>query len=149
MRERGRVGQHDLLRAKARAQLHYYVGHWPEIDCIAVRESAAVGCLPLTSAVAAFGDARKDYCLKVPGDPCNPWTQRAAAGIAIRLLQHKPPPSTYSCRTQQLETETWDHVAARWLAEFQAVHVSSGTRQGPAGEVASAVSSRPVSQLTA
>ena len=63
--DHGRVGQRELLRAKARARLHYYVSTWPEVDCIAARESAVLGCAPLTSSYGVFGDAAKDYCLKV------------------------------------------------------------------------------------
>lgn len=134
VRENGRIGQHELLRAKARADLHYYVGHWPEIDCIAVRESAAVGCLPLTSTVAAFGDVRKDYCLKVPGDPRDAATQRAAAEMAIRLLQQAPQlPRGDRCMTQQLAEETWDRIGERWLQELNNSSTSSCTDGGNHG----------------
>ena len=65
--DHGRVGQRELLLAKARADLHYYVTTWPEIDCIAVRESAMVGTVPLTPASGVFGE--KEYCVRVKGDP--------------------------------------------------------------------------------
>ena len=42
--DHGRVGQPELLAAKARAQLHYYVCDFPEVDCIAVRASSC--CYP-------------------------------------------------------------------------------------------------------
>ena len=84
--DHGRVGQPELLRAKATAQILYYVGDWPEIDCIAVREAAMLGCVPLTSSVAVFSDPSKDYVLRVDGDPTEPSTQRAAAARAAEIL---------------------------------------------------------------
>lgn len=117
--DHGRVGQPQLFEAKARAQLHYYVGHWPEVDCIAARESAMLRCVPLTSTAAVFGDEAKDYCVRVPGDPQAARTQRVAAGIAIRLLQAQASSrARLSSVTPNLESETWHQVAARWLAEF-------------------------------
>lgn len=114
--DHGRVGQPELLAAKARSHLHYYVGDWPEIDCIAVRESAMLGCVPLTSRTAVFGDKEKDYCVRVPGDPTLPSVQRAAAAEAIRLLAHfganGAMPQVVS---EALREETWDRIAARWL----------------------------------
>ena len=113
--DHGRVGQRELLLAKANAPLLYYVGDWPEIDCIAVRESAALGCVPLTSTLAVFGDAAKDYCVKVEGDPHTAETQRAAAARAVELLRAE---DVGRVDTPTLRDETWDRVAARWWAEL-------------------------------
>ena len=114
--EHGRVGQPELLRAKARAQLLYYVGDWPEIDCIAVREAAMLGCVPLTSSVAVFGDAAKDYVVRVPGDPKQPSTQQAAARLAIEMLrEYQRTGRMPSVDTPTLREETWARVAGRWL----------------------------------
>ena len=114
--EHGRVGQPELLRAKARAHLLYYVGDWPEIDCIAVREAAMLGCIPLTSSVAVFGDAAKDYVVRVPGDPKQPSTQQVAARRAIEMLrQYQRTGSMPSVDTPTLREETWARVAGRWL----------------------------------
>eukprot|EP00966_Prymnesium_polylepis_P200892 4655381-Prymnesium_polylepis.1 len=132
--EHGRVGQRALCAAKARAQLHYYVGTWPEIDCIAARESAMLRCVPLTSSVAVFGDPAKDYCLRVPGDPAAPRTQRAAAGVAIRLLQaHAATGGRLSSVTDTLRGETWDRVAARWLAIVRAAALEEAEGGGAQG----------------
>ena len=107
--DHGRVGQRELLLAKARADLHYYVTTWPEIDCIAVRESAMVGTVPLTSAGGVFGE--KEYCVRVKGDPREAAMQREAARVAIDLVKK----GARAERTAALEAETWDAVAARWL----------------------------------
>ena len=105
-----------MLRAKARAQLLYYISDWPEVDCIAVREAAMLGCVPLTSSAAVFGDAAKDYCVRVPGDPKQPQTQREAAEVAVRLLrEYQRTGKLPSVDTETLRSETWERVAARWL----------------------------------
>ena len=44
-------------RTKARAHVHYYVGDWPEIDCIAVRGQPALAALHATRARAQTGTA--------------------------------------------------------------------------------------------
>ena len=114
--DHGRVGQPELLRAKACAQILYYVGHWPEIDCIAAREAAMLGCVPLTSSVAVFGDRAKDYCCRVLGDPLVPETQHAAARRAIEiLLAYQRTGELPSVDTPTLRSETWAAVAGRWL----------------------------------
>ena len=114
--DHGRVGQPELLHAKARAQMLYYIGHWPEIDCIAAREAAMLGCVPLTSSVAVFGDPAKDYCVRVPGDPMLPETQRVAAMRAAELLQtYERTGELPNVDTPTLRSESWKAVAARWL----------------------------------
>ena len=114
--DHGRVGQRELLKAKACAPLLYYVGDWPEIDCIAVREAAMLGCVPLTSSVAVFGDKAKDYVIRVKGNPTEPDTQRRAAEVAVEILrmyeEHGRLPDV---GTPTLREETWARVAERWL----------------------------------
>ena len=118
--DHGRVGQPALLRAKARCQLLYYITTFPEIDCIAAREAAMLGCVPLTSTYGVFGDDAKDYCVRVPGDPANPETQRAAAQRAVALLEayvDGGAAAMPSVDTPTLRAETWARIAARWEAE--------------------------------
>ena len=107
--DHGRVGQRELLLAKARADLHYYVTTWPEIACIAVRESARVGTVPLTSAGGVFGE--KEYCVRGEGDPREATMQHEAARVAIELIKK----GARAERTAALEAETWDAVAAGWV----------------------------------
>ena len=114
--DHGRVGQPELLRAKATAQILYYVGDWPEIDCIAVREAAMLGCVPLTSSVAVFGDAAKDYVVRVRGVPSDAQTQRDAAAKAIEMLrEYQRTGRMPSVDTPTLRAETWTRIAARWV----------------------------------
>ena len=99
--------------------LLYYICTFPEIDCIAVREAAMLGCVPLTSSYAVFGDEAKDYVVRVAGEPTAAETQREAARVAIELLQRyeRGTPPMPSVDTPTLRDETWSRVAARWEAE--------------------------------
>ena len=75
-----------------------------------------LGCVPLTSTVAVFGDASKDYCLKVDGDPRAPDTQRRAAQKAADILLTWQQTGALPCvDTPTLRSETWGAVAKRWL----------------------------------
>ena len=83
---------------------------------IAVREAAMLGCVPLTSTCAVFGDATKDYCVRVAGDPREASTQRAAADLAVELLRgYEATGQLPSVDTETLRSETWARVADRWL----------------------------------
>ena len=76
-----------------------------------------LGCVPITSSVAVFGDEAKDYIVRVPGDPTRPETQQAAARQAIAiLLEYERTRTLPSVDTPTLRRETWDQVAASWLA---------------------------------
>ena len=80
-----------------------------------------LGCVPLTSSVAVFGDAAKDYCVKVKGAPHLAATQHAAADVAIAILQAHAASGEYpDVRTPTLREETWARVAQRWLAVLDA-----------------------------
>ena len=122
--DHGRVGQPELLEAKARAPLLYYITDFPEVDCIAVREAAMLGCVPLTSTFAVFGDVSKDYCVRVPGEPRDPATQHAAADVAIQLLRaYEATGELPNVHTPTLQAETWARVAERWLQDCMDVAV--------------------------
>lgn len=116
----GRVGQRTLLQAKREAVVHYYVGTWPEVDCISVRESAAAGCIPVTSTAGVFSCSEKGYSIRVAGDAACPDTQRTAASFIARLLQDKDLERctrAYVLGHPGLRAETWPSIARRWLRE--------------------------------
>jgi glycosyltransferase involved in cell wall biosynthesis len=114
----GRVGQDELLQEKSRSAIHYYACTFEEIDCISVRESVAVGCIPVTSNIAVFTE--KSYCVKVVGDPLTQEGQVAIAYKVIELL--KNPDQLERFRHQfreQVQVETWDNIARQWLDYYQ------------------------------
>lgn len=79
-----------------------------------------LGCVPLTSTVAVFGDKAKDYCVRIPGDPRRAETQRAAAQCAVELLrEYERTGRMRPVDTQTLRSETWAAVAAQWIAVFR------------------------------
>jgi hypothetical protein len=112
--EHGRVSQTELMQAKASSSIHYYGCTFPEIDCISVRESALVGCIPVTTDYAALSG--KSYCLTVPGKVKSPATQEHLARKIVELLSH--PEKIQELRytfSEQARKETWNIISAKWL----------------------------------
>jgi hypothetical protein len=115
---RGMVGQDLLIAEKSTASIHYYAGTYPEIDCISVRESAMVGCVPVTTDFAVMSE--KDYCVKVPGEPEAQETQEAVAYKVVELL--KDPQQLVEIRQKfmlAVQHETWDAIAKVWAQNFE------------------------------
>jgi glycosyltransferase involved in cell wall biosynthesis len=115
--EHGRVSQKKLIAEKASASIHYYACTYPEIDCISVRESAAVGCVPVTTDFAVFQE--KEYCVRVAGDPNTQETQEAVAQKIVELLLDSE--KLNQIRQQfrdRVKTETWQEVAKVWMKTF-------------------------------
>lgn len=112
----GRVGVTELMKQKAISSIHYYAcTSAEETDCISVRESAAVGCVPVTTDYVALSE--KPYCIKVPGPPCARETQEAVARKIVELLKDQ----TKLERVRQnflllVKDEAWDRIASLWLS---------------------------------
>jgi glycosyltransferase involved in cell wall biosynthesis len=115
--EHGKVSREQLMQEKSTSILHYYGCTFDEIDCNTVRESAFMGCVPVTTNYAGLQD--KEYCLKIPGNPFKETTQVALAQKIIELLQE--PSKIDELRKHfnaAVQSETWDKIADRWLAEI-------------------------------
>ncbi|MGV2390205.1 MAG UNVERIFIED_CONTAM: hypothetical protein LVR29_23960 [Microcystis novacekii LVE1205-3] len=65
--------------------IHYYGCTYREIDCISVRESAVVGCLPVVNGFAVFRE--KDYCVEGGGSNQS-GSQEAIAWKIVELLKN-------------------------------------------------------------
>lgn len=116
--EHGRVSQEKLIAEKATASIHYYACTYPEIDCISIRESAAVGCVPVTTDFAVFKE--KEYCVRVAGEPTAKETQETLAHRIVDLLQN--PDELQILRKQfrqAVKHETWQEVSKVWLNAFE------------------------------
>ncbi len=112
--DRGMMGYRQLIEEKARSAIHYYGCTYREIDCISVRESAVVGCLPVVTDFAVFRE--KDYCVKVPGEVTDPATQEAIAWKIVELLKNPQLLAQERERCRQIAlTDTWERSAAAWL----------------------------------
>lgn len=115
--EHGKVSRERLMQEKSTSAIHYYGCTFDEIDCNTVRESAFVGCIPVTIDYAGLKD--KDYCLKVPGNPFTRETQEALAHQIISLLSNPETLSAFSDKIFNLvRSETWNNVAKQWLLEI-------------------------------
>lgn len=115
--ECGRIGVKKLLREKASSTIHYYGCTFDEIDCISVRESAAVGCIPVTSARSAL--AEKPYCITVPGNAYQAETQKALALRIVELLNNCEERDRLRPKFQELaHQESWGNVARQWFFQL-------------------------------
>lgn len=111
--EHGKVGQDELMQAKAKSAIHYYGCTFQEIDCISVRESALVGCIPVTTDYAVLSE--KKYCLTVPGGIKDPNTHIKLAQKIVELLES--PEELDKLRpnfSKHARQETWDCIAWQW-----------------------------------
>jgi glycosyltransferase involved in cell wall biosynthesis len=116
--EHGKVGQDVLIAAKINSVIHYYATNFEEMEPISLKESAIVGCLPVTTNYAAL--AEKDYCLRVSGDPNDPATQEAVAYKVVELLKNQTKLEELSQNSRQMaKMETWDKVAQRWIDQMK------------------------------
>lgn len=116
--EYGRVSQIKLISEKANASIHYYACTYPEIDCISIRESAAVGCVPVTTDFAVFSE--KKYCVKVQGEPNARETQEAIAYCIIDLLKDQSRLSQLRTQFSNLAIqETWEKNSQSWLQALE------------------------------
>lgn len=115
--EHGKVGQDVLIAEKASAIIHYYATNFEEMEPISLKESAVVGCLPVTTDYAAL--AEKEYCLKTSGDPNDPETQVAVAHKVVELLNDPIKRATLSQEARRFaKAETWDNIAQRWIDQM-------------------------------
>lgn len=114
----GLVGYQELIQEKASAAIHYYACTYGEVDCISVRESSIVGCVPVTTDAYVF--AEKEYCLRIPGEPAAPETQAAIADKIIELLQNPDRLEEIRQKFQAIaQQETWENIAKVWMDEFE------------------------------
>lgn len=112
----GRVSQKELVDFKAKSIVHYYPTTFEEIDCISVRESAAVLCIPVTTAYAAL--AGREYCAATDGNPYNKEVQKSVAQAVIANLRAGVDSWRGStCNFEKAREENWPNIAKLWLNE--------------------------------
>lgn len=114
--EHGRIGHKDLLKEKAKSTIHYYPTDFEEIDCISVRESALVGCVPVMSHYAALKE--KPYGIRIKGNPRTREFHEKVAKEIVRLIKTG---EIEKCREEGkklAKKETWDKIAEQWLKQW-------------------------------
>lgn len=115
-------GRQDLKRIaseKKRAMFQLYVTNtYLEIDCISVRESAAVGCIPIISNKSVFSE-RDGFHVDVD-DVSNREQMEGAARKIIEFIRDKESVNQLS---NELQTSRlifgWDKVAEAWIKEMK------------------------------
>ncbi len=118
--EHGSIGHNQLMYEKSTSVIHYYGCSYGEIDCISLRESAMLGCVPVTTNYAAIKE--KDYCIKVDGDPQAKETQEALAYRIVELLKNPQELETIREEIQEkVKNETWEQVAPLWLKNIDSL----------------------------
>ncbi len=109
--EHGRIGHEKLIEIKSKSSIHYYATNFEEIDCISVRESAAVGCVPVTTKYAALKE--KSYCVTVEGDPNSKETQEAVAKNIVSMIKNGFEEMRMDFR-EKARKENWRVIAEEW-----------------------------------
>ena len=119
--EHGRVGKQELMNIKLHSNIHYYTGGFEEIDCISTRECASVGCVPVVNLCGAFHDKRKDYIIRLQGDPSTQQSHEFYANFIVKLLNDKTSLNKYRemfYNSANLASETWEKIAEEWVSLF-------------------------------
>lgn len=113
--EHGRIAQKKLIEEKAGAKIHYYGCTFEEIDCISVRESASVGCVPMTTNYASLKG--KPYCMQTDGDPLDPEThKKLAIDIANKLNSWTKGKSKKFKELAKMES--WENISKLWTEKI-------------------------------
>lgn len=109
--EHGRIDQKKLLQEKAKAKIHWYPCTFEEIDCISVRESAAVGCIPVVTDYAVFTE--KPYVIMGGQNPRDKRTQEDLAKKVSELLGQDTKEIS-KAQKKLASQETWENVSRQW-----------------------------------
>ena len=113
----GRIGYDKLMEERSKSAIHYYASTWFETDCISVRESALLGCVPVTTKYAAL--AEKPYCVRVSGNPWNKKIQQKVAYKIVELLKNQKKLEKIRRAIKKFaEKDEWNKIAELWLKMF-------------------------------
>lgn len=111
----GRVSQKELIKFKSQSVAHFYPSTFEEIDCISVRESAAVGCVPFTTDYAALKG--RQYCVTTAGNPFTRETQENVAKNLVAAIKSLTIELHINNFKQIAREENWPNIANKWLEQ--------------------------------
>lgn len=114
--EHGRVPQRKLLEEKASSTIHYYGCTFEEIDCISVRESASVACIPMTTNYASLKG--KPYCVQTDGNPFDPETHKKLASEIVEKLKNYQKGDGKELK-ELARQESWENIANKWIERIE------------------------------
>ena len=116
----GRIPVQEVARLKSSCGFHlYYSPTTAEVDCISIRESLVVGCIPILSRVNVFGER---HGVHVPDLGFEKKDYIQLARFLAQILS-APPESFQEMRGQLRSSNTlvdWETVAQQWL---EALHI--------------------------
>jgi hypothetical protein len=117
--DHGRVSLETIKEAKEDAGFHLYYSNPPEeIDCISLKESVAVGCIPIISDQGVFAE-REGYHIKWEGNDIRKIYSQALPQI-IKLLEMNDD-ELDSLKMTYYNNEqiySWEDVADMWLKKL-------------------------------
>jgi len=105
----GRISQPNLIKEKLSAGIHYYVGNFPEIDCISIKESLYCDCIPVVSNIEVFKE-RSDYLNIIDGNPSEEETQLNAAKLICDIIMNNNIP-----KLKQYPFKSWEDISIQWM----------------------------------
>lgn len=110
--DHGRCSVDVITAAKKQSSFHLYFSNTHlETDCISIRESAAVGCLPVISSMYVFAE-RAGFHLN--GDPCTKDAQENMAYFVANLMKNPDLLEKHCEAIASLKTQDWESTAALW-----------------------------------
>jgi len=110
--DHGRCSVETVSNAKIQSSFHLYFSKTnSETDCISIKESAAVGCIPIISSVGVFAERNG---LHMKGDPSTKDAQENMAKVVAYLMKN---PDTLEIQRKHLssfKTQDWKLTAEMW-----------------------------------
>jgi hypothetical protein len=116
--EHGRGTHEELLIERQRCLAQLYFTSCPlEIDCLSIREAAAVGCIPILSTKAVFPERA---AIHIEGDPGSKEILELAAANVVKLHRLNES-TTLAYRTALIESalkQSWAETAKLWIEKM-------------------------------
>ena len=118
--DHGQMGQEELADLRMTCNILYYVGNWPEIDCLSVKEALYAGLHVVTAHQNVFKE-RSQYFKTIYGDVSTQAGQEKAAQYVVDLINGKNNESY-----PKYPIKNWETVATKWINIFKQDKVKYG-----------------------
>jgi len=123
--DHGRVGEKELAKLIAQANIWPYYSHFWEINCISAIMAQSLGAIPVTTDYAAL-DETVQYGIKVKGIKemgiMPEKVEKELVKETINLLKDKK--KQEAVRKPMIEwarkTYSWENIADEWIKEYEA-----------------------------
>jgi glycosyltransferase involved in cell wall biosynthesis len=122
--DHGRVDMSEIIKEKQKSSFHIYLTDSPrEIDCISVRESALLGCIPLITHENVFSE-RIGKFFKMNRQNNEIETYKDIANDIVKMINDEKYTEDMRKEIQEeaLKVESsWDTVAGEWIKRIISV----------------------------